>query len=189
MNNRFVRFDTVAVKNAAAVMDLRGVPDSEYMMVGESFKDRFPPTAAFHFNPDFKRNMLLVDCLINVENLMVCSQRLTDFIRSKNPDKVEYLPVTVFDIKGKPVEAPYFIVHPIDPPDCIDVAKSDVTWSAFDSTSIEYAEHVEIDEARVPPCRLVFSPKSFPGMFLLQRELALAIEKAGFTGIGWNEIQ
>lgn len=189
MNNRFVRFDTVAVKNAAAVMDLRGVPDSEYMLLGESFKDRFPSTAAFHFNPDFKRNTLLVDCLINVESMMVCSERLKDFIQGKNPDKLEYLPVTVFDIKGKPVAASYFVVHPIDPPDCIDVAKSDVTWSAFDSTSIEYAEHVEIDETRVPPGRQVFSPKSFPSMLLLQRELALDIEKAGFTGIGWDEIE
>lgn len=189
MNNRFVRFDTVAVKNAAAVMDLRGVANSEDMMGGASFKDVFPSTAAFHFNPDFKRNTLLVDCLINVENMMVCSERLTDFICSKSPDKVEYLPVTVFDIKGKPVAASYFIVHPIDPPDCIDVAKSDVTWSALDPTTIRYAEHVEIDEARVPAHRLIFRPKSFPGMLLLERELALDIEKAGFTGIGWDEIE
>ncbi len=189
MSNRFVRFDTVAVRNAAAVMDLRGVPDSGCMMVGESFKDRFPATAAFHFNPDFKRNTLLVDCLVNVENAMVCSLRLTDFIRSKNPDKVEYLPVTVFDIEGKPVDARYFIVHPIDPPDCIDVAKSKVTWSPFDATSIEYAEHLVIEQAKVPQGRLVFSPKSFPGMLLLQREFALDIEQAGFSGIGWHEIE
>ena len=119
---------------------------------------------------------------------MVCSERLKDFIQGKNPDKLEYLPVTVFDIKGNSVAASYFIIHPIDPPDCINAAKSKVTWSAFDPTSIEYADHIEIDETRVPPGRLVFSPKSFPGMVLLQRELALAIEKAGFTGIGWAEI-
>ena len=189
MSNRFVQFDTVAVKHAAAVMDLRGVHDSAYMSLGESFKDRFPSTAAFHFNPDFKRNTRLVDCLINVMNMMVCSERLTDFIRSKKPDKVEFLPVTIFDMKDKPVAASYFIVHPIDPVDCIDVAASDVTWSVLDPTTIRYAEHVEIDEARVPPQHLIFRPKSFPGMLLLQRELALDIEKADFTGFGWNEIE
>ncbi|HZE90448.1 MAG TPA: DUF1629 domain-containing protein [Rhizobacter sp.] len=188
MSNPFVQFDTVAVKNAAAVMDLQGVANSEDMMDGVSFKKAFPSTAAFHFNPDFKRNTLLVDCLVNVENMMVCSARLKDFIQAKKPDKVEYLPVAVVDLKGKAVADAYFIVHPIDPPDCIDVANSDVTLSALDPGVIRYAEHIEIDASKVPEGRLLFRPKTFPGILLLRRELALDIEKAGFTGIGWDEI-
>ena len=56
MHNRLFQFDTVAVKNVAAVMDLRGVPDSEYMRVGKSFKNRFPSTAAFRELPQPTRH-------------------------------------------------------------------------------------------------------------------------------------
>ena len=188
MERAFVSWKTRSVKNGAAVTDLRGVDRVYAMMDGESFKNGFPAGAAFHFNPDFKRDTLLVDCLINIENMLVCSERLKSFIQAKSPDKVEYLPVTVHDHKGKGVADPYFIIHPIDPPDCIDFAKSDVTWSAMDKSTIQFVDHLEFDEARVAPSRLLFRAKAYNGAILLRREFAREIEAAGFKGAGWREI-
>jgi hypothetical protein len=188
MEPAFVSWKSRSVKNGAAVTDLQGVDRVYAMMDGESFKDVFPLGAAFHFNPDFKRDTLLVDCLINIENMLVVSERLKNFIQGKNPDKVEYLPVTVHDHKGKAVADPYFIIHPIDPPDCIDFPKSNVTWSQMDTSSIQFVDHLEIDATKVAPSRLLFRAKAYPGAILLRREFALEIEAAGFKGAGWRAV-
>lgn len=188
MNPGFVIWKTRAVKDGAVVTDLKGVARAHAMANGESFEKIFPPTAEYHFNPDFKRNTLLVDCLINVGTRIVASERLKDFIQARQPEKVEYLPVRVLDLKGKPVAAPYFIVHPIDPPDCIDYTKSKIDQAASDPDFLSI-DALVIDETKVPPKRLLFRAKSYPDKLLLRREFALEIENAGFTGTGWLEIK
>lgn len=189
MNQALVSFESCAVKKGVFVMDLEGVEDSYDMVDGKSFKDRFPSAATFRFDPDVKKNTVLPDCLINVESMMVCSERLKNFIQNKNPDKVEYLPVKIFDLANKEIAASYFIIHPIDPPACIDFSTSEVTWSKQDPQSIRYYKHLEIDENKIAPTRLLFRPKACPGVILLQREFAIEMIEGGFTGMGWREIE
>ncbi len=188
MNPGFVYWKTRSVKEGAVVTDLQGVARAHAMANGESFEKIFPATAQYTFSPDFKRNTLLVDCLINVGTRIVCSERLKNFVKERSPEKVEYLPVRVLDHKGKPVEAPFFIVHPIDPPDCIDHAKSKIDLAASDPDFLSI-DSLVIDETKVSPKRLLFRAKSYPDKILLRREFALEIENAGFTGSGWLEIK
>lgn len=188
MESPFVYWKNRSVKHGAIVTDLEGVDKVYAMMDGESFANIFPSTAAFHFDPAYKRDTLLVDSLINIEGMLVCSQRLKDFIESHHPDKVEYLPVAIYDHKDKPVSEPYFIVHPIDPVDCIDFDKSDLVWSALDKTSLLHVQHLELDQTKVPATRLLFRATAHTARVILKREFALQIEKAGFKGAGWAEI-
>lgn len=183
MHQEFVQFDTVAVKGGVVVMDLQGVDGAFDLTDGASVQASFPATAAFHFNPSFKRNKQLADCLVNVEGMMVCSARLKAFIESKMAEGLEYLPVRLVDLEGRVVPDPYFIIHTIEHVDCIDLAKSSVTWSTIDPTSIRFAKHIELDPARVPDRRLIFRPRSFPGLLLVRRDLADEIEQLGFSGI------
>lgn len=185
----FVYWKSRAVKRGAALTDLKGVDKVYELNDGESYEHRFPTSAAFRFNPEFKRDTELVDSFLNVNGMLVCSQRLKDFIASHQPSKVEYLPVAIHDLKGKVVCAPYFIVHPIDPVDCIDLATSDVVWSELDSTTFLFVRHLEIDAAKVPADRILFRAKAHNEETILRREFALAIAQAGFTGTGWIEIE
>jgi hypothetical protein len=185
--NPFVTWKTKRVPGGAVLTDLRGVERTFALTDGESFKNSFPPDAHLLFDPDYKRDMQLLDFYLNVDDMIVCSERAAQFIRSLNPPAVEYLPVRLLDHKRKPVPAAHFVVHPIDHPDCIDVGRSDVTWAQSDPGVIQFAEHIEIDPARVPQDRLLFRPRSFPNLILLRREFAESIVGQGFTGSRWVE--
>lgn len=188
MQASFVQWDTAVVKHGAVVMRLNDVERRHALADGESFEAIFPANANFDFDPDLKRNTVLVDFMLNKEDVLLCSERVKDFVQARHPAKLEYLPVTVLDHKGKPVGAPYFILHPVDPPDCIDRAHSKLTMSDFDPDDIWEAEHLVIDEAKVPADRLIFRPKAYNSVILLRRELAQDLVAAGFTGAGWKEI-
>jgi hypothetical protein len=183
----FVTWKTKRVPKGAVLTDLQGVEQTFEMTDGESYQDRFPADAHFRFDPDYKRDIQPLDFYLNVDNMLVCSERAMAFIRSQQPPAVEYLPVTLLDHKRKPVPAPHFIIHPVDHPDCIDVARSDVTWAQSDPGVIQFAEHVEIDPARVPEDRLLFRPRSFPKLTLMRRAFAEAIVAQGFSGARWVE--
>ncbi len=188
MESRFVYWHTRSVKKGAALTVLSGVEKIYRMMDGESVQAGFPTDAAFRFDPEFKRDTLPVDSYINVESMLVCSKPLKDFIEARSPAKIEYLPVTIFDHSGKALPHPHFIVHLVEPVDCINFDTSQVTWSASDSSSLLYVEHLEIDPARVPADRRLFRVKSLKGKAIMTRDFAEEIEAAGFKGAAWIDI-
>ena len=188
MDSPFVYWKTRPVKSGAVVTTLENVSPVWAMTDGESFKDRWPADAAFRFDPEFKRDTLPVDSYHSVENMLIVSQRLKEFIEARSPAGVEYLPVTIYDHKGKPLAEPCFIVHPVDPVDCIDFANSQVDWSVSDPTCIDEVAHLEIDATKVPADRLLFRAKALKRSLILRTSLAQEIEQAGFKGTGSKKI-
>jgi hypothetical protein len=117
----------------------------------------------------------------------VASSRLKTFIESQAPAHVEYLPVTIVDHRGKPVKREYFIIHPVDPADCLDLEQCEPTWSAIDKTKIKRVKKLVIDETKVGKDRVLFKPQSFYNIILARRELAEALDKEHFIGLSWIE--
>jgi hypothetical protein len=187
--NQFVEWDPCSVKDGAVLTNLQGVDRVFALDDGESVVNGFPQGAHFRFDPEFKRDTLPVDFYINVDSMMVCSNRAKEFISASGPEAVEYLPVTVFDHKGKALAERHWIVHPINPPDCIDLASSKVTWSSLDPDSIQRFRHLELDAARVPAARQLFRPKACPRLLALRRPFAEALVQQGFSGARWKEIK
>lgn len=188
MDAPFMYWKNRPVKNGAVVTTLENVSAAWAMTDGESFKDRWPVNAAFRFDPEFKRDTLPVDSYHSIENMLVVSKRLKEFIETRSSAGLEYLPVTIYDHKGKPLAEPCFIVHPVDPVDCIDLAKSQVEWSISDPTCIDEVDHLEIDASKVPADRLLFRAKALKRSLIVRSSLAREIEQAGFTGAGSKRI-
>ena len=155
---------------------------------GEGRGEDFPADAAFQMDPDAKRRTLLVDNIPNVDAMLLCSERLKDFIESRRPPAIEYLPVTVQDHRKKPVPVAHFVVLPLDPPDCIDLSASVVTRSTMDTTALRSIDKLVLDESKIPLDRLIFKPKAFTRATLVRRDLAAEIDAQGFTGIAWKEV-
>lgn len=187
--NPFVAWSSRPVEGGAVLTQLQGMDRAFAMDDGESFAGAFPTGAHFRFDPDFKRDTLPVDFYINVDGMMVCSARAMEFIRAQLPDAVEYLPVGILDHKGRRLAQPHWIVHPIDPPDCIDLDASKVTWSSLDPDSIQRYRHLEIDPGRVPAGRQIFRPKACPSLLALRRGFAETLVQQQFSGAGWKEIK
>jgi hypothetical protein len=119
---------------------------------------------------------------------IVASKGLQEFLEKQGVPNVEYLPVVIVNLKGKTVSKDYFIVHLIEPVECLDLDKCEPTWGEVDETSIDEVKHLVIDETRVDPVRQLFRPKQFHQVILARRTLAEAIDAAGFTGIKWIEL-
>jgi hypothetical protein len=184
----FVVWDSAVVKNAVVLHVLKGVEKEYQLRKGVPRAATFPSDAAYTMHPDFPHNTILVDNLVNTGLRIVGSKRLKEFLEKQVVPKVEYLPVAIVNHKGKTASKDYFIVHPIEPVECLDLDKCGVTWGEVDETSIDEVKHLVIDETRVEPIRQLFRPKQFHQVILARRTLADAIDAAGFTGIKWIEL-
>jgi hypothetical protein len=166
---------------------LIGLDDPEELNEGVTMADRFPGDATFTMHPDFPYNLILTDSLRNTDFLIVASSRLRDFLEKRAILKVEYLPVTIINHKRRAVKDTYYIIHPVDHVDCLDLEKCGVAWSPIDSSVIDSMEQLVLDPDRIDQSRGIFRPKFFPDVTLIKRELALAMDMEGFTGNVWIE--
>lgn len=174
---------------AVVLKDFVGVADKYPLHDGEPMAAAFPADAAFHMHPDFPDNLLLQDSLSNSDMCLVVSQRLKNAVQALAPPQVEYLPVAIIDHKGRKLREPYFILHPLDPIDCIDRDASGAEFDPIlDPDAIESVQRMVLDEGSIPPERTLFRLKHYWGAVVLSRGLAAALEAGGFTGVRWLEL-
>jgi hypothetical protein len=176
------------VPNACRLQKLHSVADIWELREGVPRGAGFPADAHWSMDPDFPYNMLLIDNLLNSSMLIVGSARLKSLLEEQRVAGVEYLPVTVLNHKGRPAGKEYFIINPIDPPDCLAREQCGITWSELDPDTIDTVEHLVIDPSKVEPERQLFRPKYFYDVILVERSLAEAIDRAGLQGIRWLEL-
>jgi len=174
--------------NVCVLGTLSGVERDWELREGLTRTKSFPETATFEMNPEFPDNTLLADNLRNTASAIVASNGLKRYLESQAGPKVEYLPVTILDHRGKVASRDHFIVHPIDPVDCLDLKKCQPTWNRIQKTWINRVRHLVLQEDKVPADRFLFRPKAFHRVILVRRELAEAIERKGFTGVRWLEL-
>jgi len=138
---------------------------------------------------NYPRDTLLVDNLGNIDLLIVVSSKFKAFLESRNLKKVEYLPVTINNHKGRVASKDYYIIHPVEPVDCLDLEGSGAEMDFIAKSEVSSVERVVLDDTRIDYERELFKPSSFYEVTLVKRELAQAIDKMGFTGVRWLEME
>jgi hypothetical protein len=187
MSNLLV-WDSAVVPNGCVLGEHSELEDSWEFLDGVSRAETFPTDFTYSMHPDFPHDTLLVDNLINTDMMTVVSPALRSFLESWNLTNVEYLPTTILDHRGRPAGRNYCVVHPINPVDCLDLAKSGARFSAIDAETVEEIKQLVVDESRLDPTRRFFRPKGFYRATLVTKDLAAAIDKQGFRGIRWIEL-
>ena len=187
----FVVWEPKHVKNSVLLGTLEGVESKWQLNLGVPRKEADFATASFPMRGPYKR---FTDSLRNRGMLIVASQRLKDFLEQWPLVQVQFLPVSIKSAVGTHMQK-YYIVQPLHPVPCLDTEKCGADWSALDKTSIDYVEQLVISESlidreahKIKVERQLFRPKHFERITLVQRELAEAIDTAGFTGMEWIEI-
>ena len=174
-------------EGACVLQDFTGLDETFRLHLGTPLGASFPGDVAFHMHPDFPHDLMLTDSLLNSDQCLVVSARLRAALAALEPVKVEFLPVAIIDHKKRKVPDPYFIVHPIEPVDCIDRARSDVKTSRITPTKISAMKRMVLDPARVPAERTIFRLRDYWGVIVVRRAVAEALDKGGFTGVRWLE--
>lgn len=175
-------------KNHCVLEDLDNVDDDFELKKGVPRLNGFPDNAVYNFDPEYPKNIVLSDNLFNINRLIVASKSLKEFIESKNPKNVEFLPVSIINHKGRVADKDFFIIHPIHPQDCLNVKASGGVWSDFIDDEIDEVDRLVIDEDVVDPEVLLFRVKFFYDPIFVRRELADEISAKGFSGVRWIEL-
>jgi hypothetical protein len=147
--------------------------------------DGFPSDVAFHMDPDFPNNLRLVDNLLNSDRAMVVSPTLRDWLDQRRIPRVEYLPVSIIDHRGRVASADYAIVHPVEPVDCIDRDRSEFSESRITPGQISRFRKMVIDDARVPPDRQIIRLQGFWGATLVRADLVRDLSQTAFSGLSF----
>jgi hypothetical protein len=186
MDRRFFIWDwTKQVKSSVWLDPIRNFTDSPAFYLGRPFAGTFPKGVQFPIS----HGHVLTDNLTNVDSLIVVSKRLQSFLERRGVGSVEYLPVSIVDKKDAVRSDEYFIVHTIDDLDCLDVQRSEPSYSSIRKQAISLVKRMVLDPSRVPADRELFQVKEFNGFTFATSELAEAIEKEGFTSVGFQPIE
>lgn len=152
-------------------------------LVGE-----WPANATFRMDANMKKQIKLSDHLVNPNNSIVASKRLQDFILSAQVPNIELLPVKILDHKKRVAGKDYAIVHLVTTQDCINIAKSGVTWNNINPEQILKMERLIIDEKKIDPKALVFRAKGLVNQIFVRRDFSTKLEQGKFTGLRFWEL-
>lgn len=188
MKSNYVIWAHKAIIGQCKLVGMKGFPEDWKLQHGKPVEDVFPLGVNFSMNPDDPTGVLLTDSLRNIDRLIVASQRLRSLIESNEVPRLEYLQVQILNHKKRLIDEPYVIVHPTEPVDCLVVDACEPEWGIIDHDSIDELMHLVIDESRIPANRLIFRPKLYTKVVLVQRNLAEKITAAGLTGVRWIEL-
>jgi hypothetical protein len=148
----------------------------------------WPADFTYSLNPDFPNDTVLVDLPKNTDTFLVISGKLKKFFEERQLQQIEYLPVTILDHKERVASRDYFIANPLNYVDCMDLAASGARFSEIDKESVQQIKKLVLDDKRIDPKRELFRCKGYVNATLVRRELAQAMDKAGFKGPLWTEL-
>ena len=147
----------------------------------------WPSDVSLEMSKDFRKYTLTPDCVNSINAATIISERVVEFLREKELPNVEYLPVTILNHKGKAVDTPYFILHPVHLVDCLDVDACQTTFGLMSKKNYEKIGSFVPDESKCDDLPPIMRIAGLSFHVAVHRDLAREIDDAGFTGIGWYE--
>jgi hypothetical protein len=181
---------TVKATGAPWLETIENVPDEEDLAFGVSRVTGFPENASFSMSDDYPKDVGLADAFKNVSSLLVVSDRLRQALEAV-PDALfenEVIPIKIFNHKKRAEKAPYFIIHQVSHPACLDETKSQGLRMAIDPKHFQFVTAMVLDEKKIDSKKMLFRVEQFPNVPLIRRELAEKLGAGKFTGLEFHEI-
>lgn len=182
-------FESDSRDGFAVLKYLENVENSYDIKKGKPFTGILPSDACFRMNEEYPKDIKVPDCFGNLDSMIVISKRLVETIAAYTDNMVEFLPVKIYNHKGRETKEPFFILNPLTVVDCIDKEKSDISWNCIDPERISSCmELVLIDDAltNAPPLiRLKYATR----VILIREDLAEILENGNFSGIWLVDIE
>lgn len=134
----YVAWSTNPLGGFAILLAVENVPADYELWEGVPRSEGWPSDAAFRMNPAYPRDKKMPDAFHSRggDGVPLVSPALREAIAAFDPPDVEYLPVTIYDHKGRVASRDYVIAHPCRVVDCLDHDAMDITWNALDPMSI-----------------------------------------------------
>jgi hypothetical protein len=114
---------------------------------------------------------------------IIVSKAIRDCLADAKINNVEFLPITIYNHKGRVASHEYYILNPLDISDCIDIKASKVEWNSIAKDRIDFCDHLVLNESLIPSNFKIFRPKFWPSLILVRQEITEMLINAGFTGL------
>lgn len=167
---------------------LQNVDNDYELKNGISRKATWPKDACYYMDKKRKDYIRLDDFLWSIGTLLVVSGKVRHLI-GEDLKYNEFLPLTIYNHKDRPIKEEYFILNQTELQDCMDLKESKFERNAINPNYISTVEKLVVDERNIKPdvdlCRM----KYFPTSAIVSRRLAEKIKGAGLTGIIFGEIE
>ncbi|PCJ19749.1 MAG: hypothetical protein COB04_05425 [Gammaproteobacteria bacterium] len=183
MSDKFYVWAAKIEADAAVLVDMDGFDNDYELDVGLAQLDTYPSGVTLRMDSRKPSHTLLVDSVKNTQGVVLVSEKMKVFLDSQLLADVEFLPITVLDHKGRKLDAGYYIFHPINNVDCLDLENAEPEWDDIDDTVVASVKALVIDGAKLPEDKRYFRPKHYIARPMVTKALADAIISAGFTGV------
>ncbi|PHR30047.1 MAG: hypothetical protein COA38_11000 [Fluviicola sp.] len=183
MNDEFFIWAAKTESSAAVLVRMKGFEKYYELDLGIAQSDSFPNGVTLHMDSRNPANTLLVDNVKNTEGVTIISEKMKLFIEKQKLIDIEFLPITVIDHEGRNLDDHYYIFHPINNVDCLDLDNVDPEWDDIDENVVASVKQLMIDGAKLPVNKEFFRPKNYIARPIVAKGLVTAILSEGFTGI------
>lgn len=187
--SNFVIWAYPLVANSATLADCKGLNDAYKIHDGESLTTLDSKDIYFFMNPEWPESIILIDNLLNQNALTIVSERLKTFIAGLDIGFIEFCPINIINHAGEKTDSQYYLMQAIELVDCLDKKNSDFRFSRIAEDDICRLRKLVIVESAIPHNRPVFRMKHFGRVLFFRRDIAEQLSAAGFTGVGWTEIE
>jgi hypothetical protein len=161
--------------------DPEGATDTFLVGEAKSFAGHLRVGATVQLDPKHKGSKL-DDFIDNKMEWLIVSEKVRALVAAE-PNPCEVYPLTVLDLKGRPINAPYFFVHPVGTVDCVDLDESKYERDAMVPDLFLTIERLVLRTERIPPDRTLFRLKESPRTYIVRDDLLDRFAGAGVRGI------
>lgn len=160
---------------------------------GRRVGEKYPSDAAIFMSPNYE-GIRVGSVVGNTESYLIVAGPVKKVIEAhcKGAD-IEYLPVALYDHKGRLSGADFFIINPIGAIDCLNLDASEINY--LDAPGDAYhGSVVDVDRFVLDPKKVADAPALFrvhedPYTYVVNGKLADSLRKGGFTNIVLDEIE
>lgn len=156
---------------------------------GVALAERWPADSSSAMDPDRRKDLQLADS-VRCPYARTVSTRLRAAIEAAGESRLEWLPLTILNHKGRVAARDYWIANPPYVIDCIDLDTSNARWAGkmLDADDpFAACDRLVLRPEVVPAAVQVFRPRFKPNLLLMRRSLAEALAGSGCTGLAFSE--
>jgi hypothetical protein len=135
----------------------------------------------------FPKEVRLSDNLYGA-SVPIVSLRLRQMLESAGTKRIEFLPIELINHKGRKEPSEYFILHPLEMLECIDLDASGVEWNSIAPDQISRCRGLVLNHDAIPGDYKVFRPKFWGGNILIREDLVDKLIKADFSGLSFRPV-
>ena len=171
-----------------------GGPQDYQYDEGKPLLKRFPSReeAVMCFDPSYPEQIKLYDFLPSLDSVLVANEKVVDLLKSLQIDKLEFLPISLWDHNNKPVSSDYYIINTLGSINFIDMEKSTYRMGAIDESQIKRIKNLVINEKAIESSPKLFRATTKLNQFFIHDDVRKAFEENNITGYklfaaeGWD---